>query len=73
MVHLTRDQTLLMYQFPDIVLAKLGTLNSRRAASSLVMLEEREERWETLEHPQGVLPQNWGGTDQNRTVTCTVL
>ncbi|GFV57645.1 hypothetical protein TNCV_3132331 [Trichonephila clavipes] len=23
--------------------------------------------------PQGVLPQNWGGTEQNRTVTCMVL
>ncbi|GFU09233.1 hypothetical protein TNCV_1122381 [Trichonephila clavipes] len=25
------------------------------------------------DHPQGVLPQNWGGTEQNRTVTCMVL
>ncbi|GFV04911.1 hypothetical protein TNCV_503241 [Trichonephila clavipes] len=29
----------------------------------------------TIEHVhlQGVLPQNWGGTDLNRTVTCTVF
>ncbi|GFU46425.1 hypothetical protein TNCV_1280711 [Trichonephila clavipes] len=24
-------------------------------------------------HPQGVLPQNWGGTEQNRAVTFMVL
>ncbi|GFW51892.1 soluble guanylate cyclase 88E [Trichonephila clavipes] len=24
-------------------------------------------------HPQGVLPLNWGGVEQNRTVTCMVL
>ncbi|GFV41978.1 uncharacterized protein TNCV_2751591 [Trichonephila clavipes] len=35
-----------------------GTLNSRRAASPLVRLVEREERWEAPDHPQGVLPQN---------------
>ncbi|GFW37966.1 hypothetical protein TNCV_4631671 [Trichonephila clavipes] len=28
-----------------------GTLNSRRAASPLVRLVEREERWEALDHP----------------------
>ncbi|GFV56396.1 uncharacterized protein TNCV_855491 [Trichonephila clavipes] len=50
-----------------------GTLNSRRAASPLVRLVEEEERWEAPDHPQGVLPQNWGGTEQNRTVTCMVL
>ncbi|GFT92894.1 uncharacterized protein TNCV_740541 [Trichonephila clavipes] len=49
------------------------TLNSRRAASPLVRLVEGEERWEAPNHPQGVLPQNWGGTQQNRTVTCMVL
>ncbi|GFV39291.1 hypothetical protein TNCV_1229931 [Trichonephila clavipes] len=26
-----------------------------------------------IDHPQGVLPQNWGETKQNRTVTCMVL
>ncbi|GFU33017.1 low-density lipoprotein receptor 1 [Trichonephila clavipes] len=35
-----------------------GTLNSRRAASSLVWLVEEEERWEAPDHPQGVLPLN---------------
>ncbi|GFX78588.1 uncharacterized protein TNCV_30281 [Trichonephila clavipes] len=50
-----------------------GTLNSRRAASPLVRLVEGEERWEALDHPQNVLPQNWGETEQNRPVTCMVL
>ncbi|GFS62225.1 uncharacterized protein TNCV_477441 [Trichonephila clavipes] len=49
-----------------------GTLNSRRAASPLVRLVEGEERWEAPGH-QGVLPLSWGGTEQNRTVTCMVL
>ncbi|GFW01949.1 uncharacterized protein TNCV_1148291 [Trichonephila clavipes] len=46
-----------------------GTLNSRRAASPLVRLVEKEDRWEAPDHPQGVLPKNWGGTEQNRTFT----
>ncbi|GFW06539.1 uncharacterized protein TNCV_2188721 [Trichonephila clavipes] len=50
-----------------------GTLNSRRAASPLVWLVEGEERWEAPDHPQGFLPLNWGGIEQNRTVTCIVL
>ncbi|GFS54911.1 uncharacterized protein TNCV_3576251 [Trichonephila clavipes] len=50
-----------------------GTLNSRRAASPLVRLVEGEERWETSDHPQSVLPLNWGGIEPNRTVTCMVL
>ncbi|GFT57539.1 hypothetical protein TNCV_803881 [Trichonephila clavipes] len=25
------------------------------------------------DHPQGILLQNWGGTELNRTVTCIVL
>ncbi|GFT90771.1 uncharacterized protein TNCV_2777531 [Trichonephila clavipes] len=48
-----------------------GTLNSRQSASPLVRLGE--ERWESSDHPQGVLPLNWGGTEQKRTVTCMVL
>ncbi|GFU65880.1 uncharacterized protein TNCV_5011781 [Trichonephila clavipes] len=48
-----------------------GTLNSRRSASPLVWLGE--ERWHAPDHPQGVLSQNWGGTEQNRTVTCMVF
>ncbi|GFU69863.1 hypothetical protein TNCV_112821 [Trichonephila clavipes] len=47
-------------------------LNSRRAASPLVWLMEGEDKWEALA-PQGFLPLNWGGTEQNRTVTCMVL
>ncbi|GFT07766.1 hypothetical protein TNCV_1213731 [Trichonephila clavipes] len=39
----------------------------------LVRLVEEEKRWEAPNHPQGVLPQNWGGTEKNRTVICTVL
>ncbi|GFU63640.1 uncharacterized protein TNCV_4588451 [Trichonephila clavipes] len=50
-----------------------GTLNSRRAASSLVRLVEGEERWNAPDHPQGVLPLNWGETELNRSVTCMVL
>ncbi|GFV59951.1 uncharacterized protein TNCV_922291 [Trichonephila clavipes] len=45
----------------------------RRAASPLVRLVEGEERWETPNHPQGVLPLNWGETEPNRFVTCMVL
>ncbi|GFY35593.1 uncharacterized protein TNCV_196931 [Trichonephila clavipes] len=50
-----------------------GTLNSHRVASLLVKLVEGEERWKAPDHPQGVLPQNCGGTEKNRTVTCMVL
>ncbi|GFS93165.1 hypothetical protein TNCV_5140031, partial [Trichonephila clavipes] len=45
----------------------------RRVASPLVWLAEGEERWEAPHHPQGFLPQNWGGTERNRTVTSMVL
>ncbi|GFV87629.1 uncharacterized protein TNCV_779131 [Trichonephila clavipes] len=54
-------------------LCGMGTLNSHRAASPLVWLVEGEERWETPVHLQGFLPLNWGGTEQNRTVTCMTL
>ncbi|GFW68919.1 hypothetical protein TNCV_2918181 [Trichonephila clavipes] len=30
----------------------------------------REERWEVSDYLQRVLPQNWGGTEPKRTVTC---
>ncbi|GFU06187.1 uncharacterized protein TNCV_4764971 [Trichonephila clavipes] len=40
-----------------------STLNSRRAASPLVRLLEGQERWEALDYFQGVLSQNWGGTE----------
>ncbi|GFW08127.1 hypothetical protein TNCV_2978941 [Trichonephila clavipes] len=49
------------------------TLNSRRVASPLVKLVEKEEKWEALDHLQGVLSQNWNGTDKNRAVTCMEL
>ncbi|GFT43845.1 uncharacterized protein TNCV_4245041 [Trichonephila clavipes] len=47
-------------------------LISRRATSRLVKLVEQEERWEAHDHPQ-IHPQNWGGNEQNRTVTCMML
>ncbi|GFT92252.1 uncharacterized protein TNCV_4092891 [Trichonephila clavipes] len=50
-----------------------GTLNCHRAASPLVGLVEGEERWVAPSHLQGVLPQNWGGTQENRSVTYRVL
>ncbi|GFT12504.1 uncharacterized protein TNCV_5093211 [Trichonephila clavipes] len=50
-----------------------GTLNRRRAASPLVRLVEREERWKASDHPQSDLPLNWGGIEPNRSVTCMVL
>ncbi|GFT59192.1 uncharacterized protein TNCV_3891491 [Trichonephila clavipes] len=50
-----------------------GTLNSRQAASPLGRLVEGEERWEAPDHPQGILPQNWGETELNHSVTCVVL
>ncbi|GFW14311.1 cullin-4A [Trichonephila clavipes] len=50
-----------------------GTLNSHLAASHLVRLVEEEGKWEVPDHSQGVLPQNWSGTEKNRTVTFMVL
>ncbi|GFW41871.1 uncharacterized protein TNCV_5801 [Trichonephila clavipes] len=50
-----------------------GILNSRRATSPLVRLLEGEERLGAPDHPQNVLPQNWDGTEQNRTVARMVL
>ncbi|GFV49879.1 uncharacterized protein TNCV_1391611 [Trichonephila clavipes] len=41
-----------------------GSLNSRRAASPLVWLVEGEEEWEASDHPQSILPLNWGGPSQ---------
>ncbi|GFU84519.1 hypothetical protein TNCV_1818511 [Trichonephila clavipes] len=46
---------------------------SSRAASPLQRLLEGKERWEASNQPQGRLPQNWGGTKQNRTTICLVL
>ncbi|GFX55534.1 uncharacterized protein TNCV_268221 [Trichonephila clavipes] len=49
-----------------------GTLNSRRATSSLVRLVEGEESWEAPDYSQGVLPLNWGETELNLSVTCGI-
>ncbi|GFW90672.1 uncharacterized protein TNCV_628381 [Trichonephila clavipes] len=38
-----------------------------------VRLVEGEEGWKASDQPQGVLPQNWGGTELNPSVTCMVL
>ncbi|GFV43779.1 cullin-4A [Trichonephila clavipes] len=48
-------------------------LKCQTAASPLVRLVEGEERWDAPDHPQSVLPQNWGETELNRSVTCMVL
>ncbi|GFX59953.1 uncharacterized protein TNCV_4984641 [Trichonephila clavipes] len=37
-----------------------GTLNSRRTASLLVRLLEKEERWEAPDHPPGYSPSKLG-------------
>ncbi|GFS81196.1 uncharacterized protein TNCV_1224321 [Trichonephila clavipes] len=34
---------------------------------------EGEERWEAFDHPQSILPPNWGRIELNCTVTCMVL
>ncbi|GFU04833.1 uncharacterized protein TNCV_1289811 [Trichonephila clavipes] len=49
------------------------TLNSRRAASALVTLVEGKRSERSLAPPNGLLPYNWGGAEQNRTITCLVL
>ncbi|GFW82155.1 uncharacterized protein TNCV_5056301 [Trichonephila clavipes] len=50
-----------------------GILNSSRAASTLVRLMERKDRWKAPDNSQACLPQNWSSIEQNRTVTCMVL
>ncbi|GFX72548.1 hypothetical protein TNCV_4061441 [Trichonephila clavipes] len=40
--------------------------NNRRTTSPL-------ERWEAPDPSHGVLPENWGGIEQIRTVTCMLL
>ncbi|GFX75193.1 hypothetical protein TNCV_3171201 [Trichonephila clavipes] len=50
-----------------------STLNIHRAISSLVRLVIREEGGRSLAHLQGVHPQNWGGTEPKRNVTCMML
>ncbi|GFY17061.1 hypothetical protein TNCV_1088371 [Trichonephila clavipes] len=54
--------------------AECGVVGSGcQAASPLVWLMEGEEKWEASDHTQSVFLQNWGGTEQNYTVTCMVL
>ncbi|GFU42438.1 uncharacterized protein TNCV_4555701 [Trichonephila clavipes] len=50
-----------------------GILNNRQATSPFVRLREEEDMWKPSDYPQGVLPQNWGENESNRTVTCMVL
>ncbi|GFY14487.1 hypothetical protein TNCV_1315411 [Trichonephila clavipes] len=50
-----------------------GTLNSRRAAIPLVRLLQGMSDGRFLPVPQGVLPQNWGGTELIRKFTCMLL
>ncbi|GFU97359.1 uncharacterized protein TNCV_3889741 [Trichonephila clavipes] len=56
-----------------VPLRQAGTLNSCRNSNPLVWLVEGEEWWEVAGCLQGFLPLNWGGTEQNSTVTCMVL
>ncbi|GFW80866.1 hypothetical protein TNCV_3779461 [Trichonephila clavipes] len=62
-----------MIVFKWIVLLRHGgTLNSHPAASLLMWLEEREERWEAPDPFQDVLPPT-RGTEPKYAVTCLVL
>ncbi|GFV85183.1 hypothetical protein TNCV_4172361 [Trichonephila clavipes] len=47
--------------------------NRRRATTPFVKLVARVEKWEALDPPPGVLPQNWVGTELYCTVTCIEL
>ncbi|GFU84711.1 hypothetical protein TNCV_2126521 [Trichonephila clavipes] len=53
--------------------AAWGYLNSHRAASSLMRLVEGEEKWQSPDHPHGILHQYRGGTEPNLSVTCVML
>ncbi|GFU83108.1 uncharacterized protein TNCV_65771 [Trichonephila clavipes] len=50
-----------------------GTLNSGRATSPLVKIGGRGREVGGPCPHQGVLPENWGETELNRSVTCMVL
>ncbi|GFX82016.1 hypothetical protein TNCV_2572151 [Trichonephila clavipes] len=54
-------------------LRHVGSLGSRRARSPLVRLMVGKSEEGGPDPPQGVLTQNWVGTEPNRTVTCIVL
>ncbi|GFV70145.1 hypothetical protein TNCV_2552891 [Trichonephila clavipes] len=49
-----------------------GTLNNRRAAISREIGGKRRE-WDVPDHSKGVLPQNWGETEKNRSDNCKML
>ncbi|GFX59902.1 hypothetical protein TNCV_4984151 [Trichonephila clavipes] len=50
-----------------------GTLNSRRAARPLIKLAEKGEKRDAPDSLQVILPQNWGRTKSDHTVTCIML
>ncbi|GFV15747.1 uncharacterized protein TNCV_987301 [Trichonephila clavipes] len=50
-----------------------GTLNSCRTVNPLVRVGEGKERRDAPDPPQIVLPENWGGTELNRTVTYNLV
>ncbi|GFT06100.1 hypothetical protein TNCV_1595211 [Trichonephila clavipes] len=50
-----------------------NTLNSRRATSRLVRLVDVEEMRKDPVYHQGVLLQNWCGTETKRSVPCMVF
>ncbi|GFY27278.1 uncharacterized protein TNCV_2068981 [Trichonephila clavipes] len=56
----------------DVCKCIVPSRRSRRAVSPLMRLVEGEESWEASDHPQGVLPQKWGESELNCTVTCMV-
>ncbi|GFU57116.1 uncharacterized protein TNCV_1779791 [Trichonephila clavipes] len=56
---------------PHSLESKLSLMPSSRKSSCEV--GGREKRWEAPDHPQGVVPQNWGEAELNRSVTCMVL
>ncbi|GFT30458.1 uncharacterized protein TNCV_2377461 [Trichonephila clavipes] len=63
-----------MVDYKRIVPSRHGsTLNSHLAASPLLRLVEKKVKYEAPNHPQRLLPQNWGGTEKNRIVTYMVL
>ncbi|GFT00292.1 hypothetical protein TNCV_2738521 [Trichonephila clavipes] len=66
------DQDLLHPSIRDHWALRGYSKQPRRAASPLGRLVEEEERWKAPD-PQGVLTQNWGGIEQNRSITCMML
>ncbi|GFV63495.1 hypothetical protein TNCV_4559441 [Trichonephila clavipes] len=46
-----------------------GTLNSCQGTRLFVRLVEREDSYVAPDHPQDVLPKNWGGIEPNSAVT----